>query len=275
MKAYLWGAVILLLLSACSQDSVIEGISQDSGQDAKIEQARIDLDNSNYDQVISDLTALYTTKALDPNIGQLLGSAYMGKVGIDLTIYIANSSDQGMNPFDLVSSMIASPDVITNGKKRYFDSTTMPTMLGYLASAEEALQLLVDKGKASPDHKIQLGFASATHLILFMGNATKLESMPINTYAYKASTLTGVGKNNFATTTTIGGKTSYQKDIINIKNAVNAFSLAFPGENKTKDRLYDFLISVLATTPGINITDELIMQYSSEGLYNYAKKLAK
>jgi hypothetical protein len=275
MKACLWGTVILLLLSACSQDSVLEGISQDSSKDTKIEQARIDLDDSNYDQVITDLSTIYTTKALDPRVGQLLASAYMGKAGIDLTIFIAGSTSSGLNPFDVVASMISSSDVTIVEKKKYIDSTNMPKMLGYIANAKETLQVMEEKDKAAPDDIIQLGIASATHFIMFIGNATKLKLMPINTDAYKASTLSGVGLSNFVVPTTSGGITSYQKDLINIKNAVITFSNAYPKPNKMRDRLNDFLYSALGTTPDVTVTDELIMEYTSVGLYNYVQSLAK
>lgn len=279
MKTYICGAVILLLLSACSQDSILEGISQDSGGDSKIEQARIDLDKSNYDQVISDLSSMYTTKALDPEVGQLLASAYMGKAGIDLTIFIANSTSSGANPFDVVASMISSSNVTIEGEKNYIASTLMPTILDYIITADETLQVMAEKGKATPDDAIQLGFASATHFILFMGNATKYDLMPINTAAYKASALSGVSANNFVVITTSGGIPSYQQDLININNAVIAFSNTYPKPNNMRDRLDDFLYDILSTalgtTAGITVTDELIMQCTSTGLFNYAQSLAK
>jgi hypothetical protein len=279
MKAYLWGAVILLLLSACSQDSIFEGISQDSSHNSKIEQARIDLDNSNYDQVISDLSAIYTTQALDPKVGQLLASAYMGKAGIDLTIFIANSTSSGIKPFDVVASMISSPKVTVDGQKRNIASSLMPDFLGNITKAKEPLQVMAEKGKAAPDDIIQLGIASATHFIMFMGNATKYKDMPINTAAYKATGLSGVGPDNFIVITTSGGIPSYQKDLININNALTAFSNAYPEPNEMRDRLndflYDFLYSALGTKPDVTVTDELIMECTSAGLNSYAQSLAK
>jgi hypothetical protein len=274
MKAYLWGAVILLLLSACSQDSILEGISQDSSRDSKIEQARIDLDNSNYDQVISDLSTIYTTAALDPNVGQLLASAYMGKAGIDLTIFIANSNSSGLNPFDVVASMISSSNVTVDGEGKYIASTLMPDMLGYITNAEETLQVMAEKDKAAPDDIIQLGIDSATHFIMFLGNATKYENMPINTAAYKATTLSGVGPKNFVVVTTSGGIPSYQQDLININNAVIAFSNAYPKPNEMRDSLNNFLYSALGTTSGVSVTDELIMKLTTAGLNDYVHSFA-
>jgi hypothetical protein len=282
MRTYLWGVVILILLSACSQDSIFQGISQDSGRDSKIEQARIDLDNSDYDQVISDLSAIYTTKALDPKIGQLLASAYMGKAGIDLTILIANSTSSGLKPFDVIASMISSSDVTVDGKARYIASTLMPDILGYAASAEEPLRVMSEQGKADSDDMIQLGIASAAHLVLFIGNATKLDNIPINTAAYTTGGLSGVGPGNFVVITTSGGIPSYQTDLMNINHAVIAFSQAYPKpketnglKNSMNDFLYDILSSALGTAPDETVTDDLIMKCTSAGLYNYVKSLTK
>jgi hypothetical protein len=280
MKAYICGAVILVLLSACSQDSILQGISQDSGRDSKIEQARIDLDNSKYDQVISDLSTTYnttTTAAIDRNVGQLLASAYMGKAGIDLTLFIATSSSSGLKPFDAVASTISSSNVTFNAEGRYISKKILPDLLGYLTRAKETLHAMAEKGKATPDDTIQLGFASATHFIMFMGDAT--DTGAINTAAYKQSDLSEVSPDNFIVITTSGGIPSYQQDLININNAVIAFSTAFPKPNEMKDRLndflYDVLYSALGTKPDETVTDELIMECTSTGLYNYVQSLAK
>jgi hypothetical protein len=91
--------------------------------------------------------------------------------------------------------------------------------------------------------------------------------------------LSGVGPGNFAVITTSGGITPYQQDLMNINNAVIAFSNAYPKPNEMKDRLddflYDILSSALGTTSGVTVTDELIMECTSKGLYKYAQSLAK
>lgn len=285
MKACLWGTVILLLLSACSQDSIFQGISQDSSRDSKIEQARVDLDNSNFDQVISDLSSIYTTQALvpiDPTVGQLMASAYMGKAGIDLTILIPNSTSSGLKPFDVMASMISSSNVTIKNTRKYITSSLMPNILSSLTSAKEPLQIMREQGTATPDDKIQLGFASAADFIMFMGNATNSVNIPINTSAYTTGGLSGVGPRNFAVITTSGGIPSYQTDLININNAVIAFSQAYPNPEETNgletslnDFLYDILYSALGTTSDETVTDDLIKQCTSAGLYNYAQSLAK
>jgi hypothetical protein len=292
MKAYLWGAVILLFLSACSQDSILEGISDDSSHGSKIEQARIDLDNSNYDQVISDLSAIYTTKALDPEVGQLLASAYMGKAGIDLTIFISNSNSSGLNPFDVVASMISSSNVTINENGEFIDGTLMPNILDYITKAKDALQLMVDKEKSTNDDTIQLGIASAVHFIMYTGNNTAdalnltlykpKESehvpgqvpVPINTAAYSYYHTT---KDYYWSYVNPGSYYAppIQEDLININNAINAFSKVYPKPNEMRDRLNAFLHSALGKELDDPVTSELIMAYTSAGLNNYVQSLAK
>jgi hypothetical protein len=299
MKVYLWGAIILLLLSACSQDSLLEGISQDSGKDAKVEQARIDLDNSNYDQVISDLSSIYNTTAINPDVAQLLASAYMGKAGIDLTIFIANSSSSGIDPYNAVTSMISSSDVTVSNNGRYIDGTLMTDYLENISLAEEILQVLVEKGKASNDAKIQLGVASAVHFVMNVGNMTadglnttlKLipvsnrkpgtVPVPINTTALHLYTLSSeyhwssINPSTYVDSTSNGAISSFDNDLLNIHNAIVAFSEAYPKTNRMRDHLNAFLYSALGIEPEVPITNELIMAYTSTGLNNYVQNLAK
>lgn len=299
MKVYLWGAVILLLLSACSQDSIFEGVSQDSSKDTKIEQARIDLDNSNYDQVISDLSSIYTTTAINPDVAQLLASAYMGKAGIDLTIFIADSSSSGIDPYDAVASMISSSDVTVSNNGRYIDGTLMTDYLENISLAEEILQVLVEMGKASNDAKIQLGVASALHFIMNVGNMTadglnttlKLipvsnrkpgtVPVPINTTAFQLYALSHeyswplIIPSTYVDSTSTGTTSSFANDLLNINNAVVAFSEAYPKTNRMRDDLNAFLYSALGIESDVPVTNELIMAYTSTGVNNYVQSLAK
>jgi len=308
MKLYLWGVVILLLLSACSQDSLFEGISEDSSRDSKIEQARIDLDNSNYDQVISDLSAIYTTSALDPEVSQLLASAYMGEVSIDLTLFIANSTSSGLEPFDIAASMIQPPNENIQNGSRFIghdddgqtDALIVLDLLDYITKAKETLTILEKKGLSTDDHRIQLGIASAVHFILNTGNTvadafnTSLYlpdvskhnpgtiPVPINSsayiymknekYGYSWPTL--VIPAIFSEKVTNGTPTSYQEDLLNINHAITAFSKAYPESNKMRDALNAFLSSALGEEAGVQITDELIMTYTSEGLHSFVNNLA-
>jgi hypothetical protein len=297
MKAYLWGIVILLLLSACSQDSILEGISQDSGRDSKIEQARINLNNSNFDQVISDLSLMYTTSAIDTDVAQILASAYMGKAGVDLTVFISTSTSSGLNPFDIAGTLITSSSVTIKDKGRYIDGSLITKILDNITKAEETLLALEKYGKASSDDRIQLGIASAAHFIMNLGNKTAdglnttllspYESsrkpgsvpVPINSKAYNLYVTGNTYYWPFIVPSTYiyvvsTNLSSFQRDLININNAVNAFSAAYPKNNPMRNSLNSFLYSALGVKPEVTITDELIMTYTSTGVYNYVQSIA-
>lgn len=305
---YLWGIVLLLLLSACSQDSIFEGIAQDSGKDAKIEQARIDLDSSNYDQVISDLSANYTTSALDPEVSQLLASAYMGKAWMDTTVFITNSTSSGLEPFDIAASMLQSPTINVQKDQRFIghddnnqtDALVVLDLLDYITEAEQTLTILEKMGLTTDDKKIQLGLASAVHFILYTGNTVAdalnptfslndikqhqpgIIPVPINSAAYKYyknekylfSWNIEVTPAIFSEKATNGGTASYKEDLLNISHAITAFSKAYPGSNKMRDSLNAFLYSALGEEADVQITDELIMTYSSDGLNSFVQYLA-
>jgi hypothetical protein len=286
MKVYLWGAIILSLLSACSQDSIFEGVSQDSSKDTKIEQARIDLDNSNYDQVISDLSSIYNTTAINPVAAQLLASAYMGKAGVDLTIFVVNSSSSGVDPYNAVSSMISSSSVTVTKNGRYIDKSLMPTILENITNSKKALQVLTEKGKASNNDKIQLGIVSAAHFIMNLGiktadglsNARTSFSVPINTIAFKLYAENNywflIKPSTFKETTSDGTSSSFQDDLKNINDAILVFSEVYPKSNRIKDQLNSFLYSALDVTSDVTVTDDLIMTYTSTGLNNFVQRLA-
>jgi hypothetical protein len=175
----------------------------------------------------------------------------MGIAGVDLTLFIANSTSSGLNPFDVMASVISSSNVTINNNGKFIDGTLMPTILDYITKAKDALQVMVEKGKATNDDTIQLGIASAVHFIMYTGNNTAdalnltlykpKESehvpgqvpVPINTAAYSYYHTTK--DYNWS----LVNPSSYyappiQQDLININNAVIAFSEAYPKSNRMR-----------------------------------------
>lgn len=295
MKMFLWGIVIWSLLTACSSDSIFQGISQNSSHDAKIEDAAIAIDNSDYDDAITELSVMYnTTTSPDPKVGPLLASAYMGKAGVDLTNFIANFTSSGLVPLDLVALMISSSNVTINGNGKYLDGTKVPGFIGDLSVAESTLQALVTKGNATNDDEIQLGMASAVHFIMNMGNKTAdalntvtaqpgIVPVPINAAAYQFYSTSkdyywsSVGPSSFVENVASGAVLSFQEDLININNAIIAFNKAFPKpseKNEMKDNLNAFLYSALGITSDEPVTDELILAYTTAEINAYVQRLA-
>jgi hypothetical protein len=94
--------MVVLILSACSDDSVFEGVSENTDRDTRIADALDRLDSRNYDAVISELSLIYTTTAIDPQVYRILASAYMGKAGLDLTLYMdASTKRNPLRPYGL------------------------------------------------------------------------------------------------------------------------------------------------------------------------------
>jgi hypothetical protein len=289
MRKITWGSFLLLIsLSACSGDSFLEGISQSSGYDAKIEDASIALDSSNYDKVISDLAVMYDTTALNLDVGRLLSSAYMGKAWIDLTYLIANSTSTGINPFDAVASALSSPNILTGivegGTSRYIEKEKIGDLIKNINDARSILYTFRERGLATDDDMIKLGIASSMHFIMYVGDKTDYVSflgepvnplVPINIKAYRYYQLNSLlpGPGVYYEPPPI---TPYQQDLIDIHHAVIAFSDAYPKPNELRASLNAFLYSVLGVGSDVPVTDELIISTcTSTGIFTYVQSLAK
>lgn len=308
MRRFARGFVFFLfILSACSNDSVFEGVSENTGYDAKIEQAASDLDNGNYDKVITDLSVVYNTTNLRPEAGRLLASAYMGKAWVDTTFFLENSTNAEMDIFDIIASSLSSPEVILadtdndEDMERYIEGTVMPDRLGSISHAIEIIESLERNGAATDDDIIQLGIASSVHFIMYLGNNTAdalnttlsnpdaathdhgAVPVPINTgaYRYYRSSSTTDHKYSWSRVSATSFKEtsgavppSYQEDLLNINDAVTAFSGAYPDSDAMRDSLDAFLHAALGEAPGSVITDDLILTYTTLGIYEYVQDLA-
>ncbi|HXK48394.1 MAG TPA: hypothetical protein PLT09_13180 [Deltaproteobacteria bacterium] len=299
MYKNLWIVLIFLFIAGCSNDSIFEGMSQNSSHDATIEEAALALDKGDYDTVVSDLASIYTTSSVDPQVGRLLASAYMGQTGVDITCLIAHSTSSGLDPLDAMASLLSSADITTTNDQDYIDGTLMSDYLNAIIDAKDVLELLVDYGKASDDDVIQLGIASAVHFVLYIGNQTAdalnktldyadtskqdpgSVPVPMNCPAYQYYYSGGDGyswsrvdSSDYEKTAASGSATSYQQDLLNISRAVIAFSNAYPGENSMKGSLNAFLSSALGVDADSDITDDLIMTYTSDGVNAYVQRTA-
>ncbi len=315
MIKVLQAVVALLLLSACSNDSILEGVSENSSRDAKLEDAYLALDGRDYDTAIFELSSMYNTTGLDPVIGRMLASAYMGKAGIDTTLMMENVSGVSTaTSFDVVASLIDSEYVIVNKDERYLDGNATAgiteegdytyeiDLMGTLNKAREIFLAMDQRGLATADDRIQLGIASAAHFIMVVGNQTAvalnrtLDSynpagrvygnvpVPINTSAYgyyRTSQTTDrkyswdrVDAVDYAEHVSNGKLTSSQEDLQYVRDAVVAFAETFSSSNDLGNALDTFLRSALNQGPGVMITDELISEYGSGGIFAYVNRLA-
>lgn len=196
MKWLIASSILLLLLTACSADSIFEGVSRDSGYDAVMEEAAMALDDQNYDKAISLLAEVYDTTALDPAVSRLLGSAYMGKTGIHAANLIGFSAKGRGVDFNMVAetlSLFPAPELdpldrdedkndqdcdiqnltvlVTSAGAQFIDGECAPDYIEYLDKAKRVFLILHRENKQTPEDAIQYGIVSAVHFVLAAGNA--------------------------------------------------------------------------------------------------------
>lgn len=202
MKKIISISILMLLFMGCSNDNAFEGLSADSDKDAVIEDAAIALDSQDYDKVISLLAEVYDTMNPDPDpdVSRLMGSAYMGKAGLDVInlISFTQNISYGIDDFDTVANtfslyLVIQPEVDTDeaicniegltvltssGGAQYIDGHCVGGLINYLDQAKLAFKNLKNANIAAPDDAIQLGIISAAHFVLFTGSAVSVALHP-------------------------------------------------------------------------------------------------
>ncbi len=305
MKKILLASILVLMLFGCSNDSLFEGLSDESSLEATLEEAAIALDDEDYDEVIHSLASIYTTTALNPEVARLLASGYMGKAGIDLTNFITYSAYEDADPFDAVEatlSLFTAPIVkneddkderICNAMDRtvliitndavFIDRNCIGELLDYLDNVKNIFYSLQEAEMESLEDIFQLGITSATHFVFIVGDATAnafgSTSVPINKEAYRvykdnASSWENVDASVFGEEdVNEDGLTPYQEDLINVNNAIQAIEQAIPQSNALKDELDGFLREILMMPTG-DITDAAIIEtVTSTGIFDYVNSL--
>lgn len=196
MKIIMALSILLLSLTGCSNDSIFQGMANDSGSKATLEDAAIALDDQDYDKVISTLIEIYDTTNPDPEVSRMLGSAYMGKAGIDVTnliTYSTYSQDIDSPYFEMVANSLilaltppSADTSINNADCSVQDLTVLMTtdggqyinghcsggVIDYLNKAKRTFYLLHQAGKQTTNDTIQYGIVSAVHFVMILGNAT-------------------------------------------------------------------------------------------------------
>lgn len=194
MRKFLALSVLFISLMGCSTDSTFQGLADDSTSDAAISDASIAIDDKNYDQAISSLEEIYNTSYPDPEVSRLLGSAYMGKAGLDITGFIAFEPDSTDDIFNIVRNSFvlnASPwypsftgtntascsiedltVLMTSSGGHFIDGHCVDGMISYLDKAKRVFYILQNKNLATPYDDIQYGIISAIHFALLIGNDT-------------------------------------------------------------------------------------------------------
>jgi hypothetical protein len=172
--------VFLMTLVGC-ESNMLEPVADDSSRQADIEEAKMALDDGNYDKTINTLNG-YNQK--DPEIAGLIASAYMGKAGIDLTFLVANiGSDK--SSFDVIASALSlnlTPDIgpsamvleqIGSAEATIPDGFIPTSSIEEISvNLEKAQSCLIESLKSNlqnDDLRVQLGIAAAMHFIMRLG----------------------------------------------------------------------------------------------------------
>ena len=178
--------VILLMAIIGCESNMLKPLASDSSKEANIEDAKMALDDGNYQEAINDLGS---ENSSDPEVAGLLSSAYMGAAGLDLTYMLEKVDNSSTGNFDVIASAFnfqpsgqlsassvlykaaGSAESNTTGQPIKIYVVKMKEVLNNLAKAEKYLHasLLLDVNKNNEDLKVQLGICSALHFVLDIG----------------------------------------------------------------------------------------------------------
>ncbi len=216
MKKIILLILFSLPLAGCSGDSLFQGMSDDESYKAVIEEASIALDDKDYSKAINTLISVYDTTNPDPEVSRLMGSAYMGKVGIDVTYLLSSADDSGKDSYDKVMDLLVlNATTGTSSSEstecdledltllmilddaRFIDGVCMEDMMSYVNKAKRVFDILDDFNRMNNNDRIRYGIVSSIHFSLSLSNAvgTALKRantdpvnipVPINKAAYVA-----------------------------------------------------------------------------------------
>jgi hypothetical protein len=301
-------SVILLLAVMGCESNLLKPLASDSGKDARIEDAKMALDDGNYQEVISDLSGENTS---DPEIAGLLSSAYMGHAGLDLTNLIEKAGSSAEN-FDIIASAFnlqggtSSAVSVLNKSALSAQSTPgqpiplrldrMIEILTDLAMAEKYLNqsLLLPANQNNDDLKVQLGVCAALHFILDIGyvvakveglvtgtGATATINIPVSEAAYKSiftgKDITELGAQMDAELdSNADGKDAFngnldglRDDLLNIYTAVeDVFIKNLPNEDITND-FNEFMSEIVCPSGGSCNINSAINLFTASTLAEY------
>jgi len=192
--------VILLMAIMGCESNMLKPLADDSSKEANLEEAKMALDNGNYDSAISALSSYKGSS--DPEVAGILSSAYMGKAGLDLTYMLEHVDSNNTDNFDVIASAFslkttdqlnASSSVLykagSDGTPRYITTGSVVTLLTNLSLAQKYLTTSLAANPGDDDLTVQLGIASALHFIIDIGYIiaeVKDCNIPINQAAYQA-----------------------------------------------------------------------------------------
>jgi hypothetical protein len=165
-KGLLWGVCGLLLLSVAitalisCEDNSLEWLADDSSYEARIEEARMAIDDTEYQRAIELLTELKADYPGDPLVLQYLSNAYAGLSGLDtfnlLTVIDELTEGDEEGDIDMVGTVLGDPDGFV----------IVGDIDDILANLDEAISNLEDISNPTDDQKVQLGLLSLNRAVM-------------------------------------------------------------------------------------------------------------
>jgi hypothetical protein len=281
--------VTLLFLVGC-KGNLLESLSDDSSREARIEDARMALNDGEYQRAIDILGPGYDPDTADPDTSRILASAYMGKAGIDLTYLIQNAPGSSSS-FDIIASALSlhvvdspqaesalSVEESLSSSARYIDTAAIDDFIASLEEAQTYLAPLVE-ANGNDDDIVQLGMVSVIHFILEVGvqaaAAAGVDNIPINREAFReafpsspdpSTLLTGFATNIDSTE---GVLPSLISDIAWVDDAMVVIERRMGSDEDIAQKFDEFLTNLLGMNDPEDLTGTLIKDYVSDSLLGY------
>ncbi len=261
------GIISSLALWGCDSNA-LKSLADDSSDAASIEEARMALNDGDYQGAIDILEPGHDSSNPDVEATRIIASAYMGKAGFDLTYIIENSGDSDNESFDVIASALSlhiTGDLAraSSGEAageeasaaRYLAYASLNTFIHYLESAQAYLTDLVDT-YGNDDDTVQLGMVSAVHFILKVGLESAdlmTTNVPVNKAAYRevfpehGDTDWGILLTSLATN--IHNDTdlvqALRGDIAAVDNAVAVLNARMGSDEEVAEKFSEFLSELL------------------------------
>jgi tetratricopeptide (TPR) repeat protein len=148
-------AFTLLLITVGCSGNVFEGVSDDDSDDAKLEEARMALDDANYSRAVELLNNLLDSNPTDPQALAYLSHAYAGLAGLDtldlLTIIDELDENGQSGNIDMVG-------LVLGDEEGDVTAAEVAAKLNYLNDAIDSLeQIEANNGTLSDDETVQRG----------------------------------------------------------------------------------------------------------------------
>ncbi|HOJ13663.1 MAG TPA: hypothetical protein PLS81_09900 [Deltaproteobacteria bacterium] len=265
-------AVVLALCAAGCDSNVLGPVAKDDTREADIEEARMAIDDGDYDEAIAILLPHLSATDPDARVAEPLASAYMGRAGLDVTYLIENIDDDGLDSdFDVVASALAMRIVSMDGARFLSTGEEIDDMLDDLEQAVAVMDSLWSS-TGDYDHAVQRGLASALHFVALAGSFVEstvppssagLQGLaPVNGQAYRLyfadaaereAYLDGLAAALARRTEILEGM---RRDLVNVNDAVNALIDRIGADEDMTEDLGGFLRGILGLSGSGKLTEQ-------------------